>query len=122
MLLHLRSFIIVTMQGSPLREELVTLVTAPNEDEAARIARALVESRLAACVNMVRDIRSVYCWKGNIEDDREVLMIIKTKRSLFEPLMAKVKDLHSYDVPEVIALPIIAGSEEYLGWLRESTQ
>ena len=102
-------------------EEIVVLMTAPNEDEAAGIARALVEARLAACVNMVKNIRSVYSWQGNIEDDTEVLMIAKTRKVLFEALSAKVRELHTYEVPEIIALPIIAGSAEYLKWIREST-
>ena len=105
-----------------LREEIVTFITAPNEDEAAGIARSLVEARLAACVNIVRNIRSIYTWQGNIEDDSEVLMIVKTRKSLFNALSAKVRELHSYDVPEIIALPVTEGSEEYLKWLKESTE
>ena len=102
-------------------QEIVVFMTAPNEDEAAGIARALVEARLAACVNMVKNIRSVYSWQGNIEDEAEVLMIAKTRKDLFEALSEKVRELHSYEVPEIIALPIIAGSAEYLKWIREST-
>lgn len=101
--------------------EIVCYITAPSEDEAVRIAHALVESRLAACANIVMNIRSIYFWKGSIEDDAEVLMIVKTRKSLFHKLSEKVKEMHSYDVPEVIALPIVAGSEDYLNWLREST-
>jgi periplasmic divalent cation tolerance protein len=101
--------------------EIVCYITAPNEAEAANIARALVEDRLAACANIVKSVRSIYAWKGAIEDDAEVLMIVKTQKSLFQKLSEKVKALHSYDVPEIIALPIIDGSEEYLQWLREST-
>lgn len=99
----------------------VVFVTAANEDEGARIARALVERRLAACVNIISPIRSIYSWKGNIEDDREVLMIAKTRAENFPALAATVKELHSYDTPEVIALPITAGSEKYLDWLSENT-
>jgi len=102
-------------------EEIVVYITAPHEDEAAKIAQALVESRLAACVNIVKDIRSIYSWKGTVEDDSEVLMIVKTRKALFDTLLNTVMDLHSYDVPEVIALPIIDGSANYLTWLREST-
>ena len=103
------------------REEIVVLVTAPKEEEAAGIARALVEAKLAACVNIINNVRSIYSWQGNVEDDSELLMIIKTRKSLFDELSAKVRELHSYDVPEIIALPITAGSEEYLKWLNEST-
>ena len=103
------------------REEIVCFITAPSEDEAAKIARSLVEAKLAACVNVVKNIRSIYSWQGNIEDDAEVLMVAKTRKSLFKELSAKVKDLHSYDVPEVIALPVVDGSEDYLNWLRDAT-
>lgn len=102
-------------------ENIIVFITASNEDEAARIARALVEARLAACVNLIRNIRSVYSWQGKIEDEAEVLMIAKTRRSLFDALSKKVKELHSYTVPEIIALPIVAGSADYLNWLKEVT-
>jgi len=101
--------------------EIVCYITAPTEDEAVGIGRALVESRLAACANIVKNIRSIYLWKGAVEDDTEVLMIVKTRKSLFDKLSEKVKEMHSYDVPEVIALPIVHGSEDYLEWLRAST-
>ena len=102
-------------------KEIVVFITASNEDEAAKISRAVVEARLAACVNIVKDIRSIYSWQGKIEDEKEVLMILKTQKTLFDSLMKKVKELHSYTVPEIIALPITSGSEEYLKWLREVT-
>ncbi len=101
--------------------EIVVYITAPNEEEAAKIAYALVEGKLAACVNIVKNIRSIYSWQGKIEDEAEVLMIVKTKKSLFNSLSAKVKELHSYTVPEVIALPIIDGIEDYLKWLSDVT-
>jgi periplasmic divalent cation tolerance protein len=101
--------------------EIVVFITASNEDEAAKISRALVEARLAACVNIVKDIRSIYSWQGKIEDEKEVLMILKTQKFLLDSLMKKVKELHSYTVPEIIALPIADGSAEYLKWLREVT-
>lgn len=102
-------------------EALVVYVTAPSEEEAARIARTLVEERLAGCVNIVRDVRSIYRWQGAIEDDREVLMILKTRRELFDVLKRRVKELHSYTVPEVIALPVEGGLDDYLKWLHEAT-
>ena len=98
--------------------EIVVLITAPNEDEAAKIARTLVEARLAACVSIVKSIRSIYRWEDKIEDDAEVLMIAKTQKDLFNALAKKVKELHPYTVPEIIALPIVEGSEEYLKWLK----
>ena len=112
----------IKAMSEPARtEEIVVFVTAPGEEEAAKIARALVEAKLAACVNIISNIRSIYTWQGNIEDDSELLLIIKTRKSLFDDLSAKVRDLHSYDLPEVIALPIVAGSKEYLKWIGEST-
>jgi periplasmic divalent cation tolerance protein len=102
-------------------EALVVYITASSEDEAARIAKALVEAKLAGCVNIVREIRSIYSWQGKIEDEKEVLMIVKTRLKLFNALTAKVLDMHSYSVPEIIAVPIVDGSEEYLKWLKEVT-
>lgn len=104
------------------QNEIVVFITAPNEDEAAEIAKALVKSKLAACVNIIKDVRSIYSWRGNLEDDSEVLMIVKTQKKLFSALSDKTKELHSYDVPEIIALPIADGSEDYLKWLRKSTE
>ncbi len=101
--------------------DIVVFITAPNEDEAAKISKALVEARLAGCVNIIKNIRSIYSWQGKIEDEKEVLMIVKTQKPLFDSLMKKVEELHSYKVPEIIALPIVDGSVEYLKWLREVT-
>ena len=98
----------------------VVLVTAGSEDEAAKIARALVDERLAACVNIVPGARSIYRWRGAVEDEREVLMIIKTAAAALDALEARVRELHSYEVPEVLALPVDKGSGPYLDWLGES--
>ena len=102
-------------------DEIVVFITASSEDEAAKIAKALVEAKLAGCVNIVKDIRSIYSWQGKIEDEQEVLMIAKTQKRHFGNLSAKVKELHTYTVPEIIALPVIEGSEDYLTWLKEVT-
>ena len=102
-------------------ENIVVFITASNEDEAANIARALVEGRFAACVNIVRNLRSIYSWQGKVEDESEVLMLVKTQKKLFHSLSQKVRELHSYSVPEIIALPIVEGSEDYLKWLKEVT-
>lgn len=99
----------------------MVFITASNEDEAARVAGDIVSSRLAACVNIVKGIRSVYRWQGKIEDEGEVLMIIKTRRDLFGALKKRVKELHSYSVPEIVAIPVVEGSEEYLRWIKEET-
>ncbi len=102
-------------------KEVVVFITAPNENEAAEIARTLVESRLAACVNIVNNIRSIYLWQGNIEDESEVLMVVKTRKELFSALADKVKELHTYEVPEIIALPVVDGHQDYLKWIHDST-
>jgi periplasmic divalent cation tolerance protein len=103
-------------------ESIVVLVTCGSEDEAVKIARALVEERLAACVNLVSPIRSIYRWEGKIWDEREWLLVIKTQKPRFEELGKRVKSLHSYSVPEIIGLPIVEGSLAYLDWIRENTK
>jgi len=102
-------------------EYCVILVTAPSEGIAAEIAKTIVEERLAACANIVGGVRSLYRWQGKVEDEAEVLMVIKTRRTLFEQLAGRVKSLHPYSVPEVIALPIIEGLADYTNWIRETT-
>ena len=102
-----------------MTEYIVIFITAPDEDVAQRIARALVEEKLAGCVNIIKDIRSIYFWQGRVEDEPEVLMVVKTKRELFNKLKDRVKSVHPYSVPEIIAMPIIEGSEDYLKWLDE---
>ena len=104
-----------------MTDYMVVYVTAP-EKEAAALARTLVEERLAACVNLVPGIRSIYRWQGKIEDDPEVLCIMKTQFHLFEALRDRVRALHSYEVAEIIALPIIAGNQPYLDWIKENTR
>lgn len=96
----------------------VVLVTTASEQEAEAIASTLVEQRLAACVACL-PVRSVYRWQGQICRDQEWQLIIKTDLKRFEPLRAKIQDLHSYDVPEIIALPIVAGESAYLDWIAE---
>jgi periplasmic divalent cation tolerance protein len=100
---------------------IVVYVTAP-EDEAVDLAKTLVEERLVACVNIVPGLRSIYWWRGEIEDEAEVLCIMKTRSNLFESLRDRVRELHSYEVEEIIALPIMAGNPEYLDWIKENTQ
>lgn len=100
----------------------VVLVTCGSEEEALKIANALVEDHLAACVNLVSPIRSIYRWEGKIWDEKEWLLVIKTRKSRFEELEKKVKSLHSYAVPEIISLPIEEGSSSYLNWVGENTK
>lgn len=104
-----------------MSNEFVVFITVSNKDEAARIAEALVSERLAACVNIVGQIESVYRWEGKVTRDNEVLMIIKTTDERYDELERRVKELHSYTLPEVIAFRINRGSEDYLNWLRDST-
>lgn len=103
-------------------EHLVVFVTTPSEEEATKISKVLVEEKLAACINIVRNIRSIYSWQGKIEDESEALMIIKTKYELYEELEKRIKELHSYTVPEIIAVKIKKGSESYINWLNEVTK
>ena len=103
-------------------EFVVVLVTASSADEAVQIGRALVEDRLAACANVVGPIRSIYRWEGAVEDAAEHLLVIKARAADFAALEALVRELHSYDVPEVIALPLRAGSAPYLAWLGDATR
>ncbi len=101
---------------------LVVYVTAPAGNKAAAIARTLVRSRLAACVNIVRGVRSLYRWEGRLCDDREDLLVIKTTRAAFERLRAKVLSIHPYSCPEVIALPVLAGHRAYLDWVAKEVR
>ncbi len=99
----------------------VVLVTCNSVQEGRKIGRTLVEERLAACVNILQTpIESIYRWKGSVDTAKEYLLIIKTSRSRLKALEAAVKRLHSYDVPEIIALPIEKGSRDYLAWLSKS--
>jgi len=101
----------------------VVLVTAPAQgDAAAKIARTLVEERLAACVNRVPGLVSTYWWQGKIEEDEEVLLVIKTSEEKLEALLKRVPELHPYSVPEVLALPVAAGHGPYLEWLFAETK
>ena len=95
------------------------LCTCSGVDEAERIAKALVEERLAACVNILPEIRSIYRWQGAIESSAEVLLVIKTVRERFDGLAARIRELHSYETPEIVALEIVVGDEKYVNWLRE---
>ena len=105
-----------------MSESIVVFVTCGSEEEALKIANALVEEPLAACVNLVSPIRSIYRWEGKIWDEKEWLLIIKTQKQRFDELEKKVKSLHSYSVPEIIGLPITEGSLAYLNWIKENTK
>lgn len=97
----------------------VALVTAPDAETGARIGRALVEERLAACVNVVPGVRSIFRWEGAVQDEGEVLLVVKTAPERGEALAARVRELHPDDVPEVVLLPVTGGSAPYLDWVRQ---
>jgi periplasmic divalent cation tolerance protein len=99
----------------------IVLITTSSYDEAHKIADALVVQRKAACVNIVPKVNSLFRWKGKIEEAEESLMVVKTRAKLFPEVMDLVKSIHSYEVPEVIALPILQGNPDYLAWLNEET-
>lgn len=100
---------------------IMVLMTAPNGDVAAQIARPLVEEGLVACVNIVPGLRSMYRWEGKLCDEAEVLCLCKTRASLFEMVRDRIASLHPYSVPEIIAVPLVQGSTAYLDWVAQST-
>lgn len=99
---------------------IVVLITASSQGEAYAIGKALVEGRLAACVNLVPGLQSLFWWQGRIDEQTEALLVVKTRSDLLPSLIEAVKRLHSYSVPEIIALPILGGAPDYLSWLDES--
>lgn len=99
----------------------VIMVTASGQEEGVKIARTLVEEKIVACVNLVDGVRSVFRWKGKVEEESECLLIIKTRGQQVPAVIQRVKALHSYDVPEVIVLPILDGNPSYLQWIDEVT-
>jgi periplasmic divalent cation tolerance protein len=103
-------------------DEIVVLMTVSSEGEATRISQVLVEKGLAACVNIIPGVRSIFLWDGNMTEAQEFLLLAKTVRQTFDQLSYVVKANHSYNVPEIIALPIQHGSEEYLSWIRDMTK
>lgn len=100
-----------------MSDALVVLMMAGSQEEAQKIAAALVREMLAACVNVVPGVSSVYWWEGQVQQDEEWLLIAKTRRDVLDDLVRRVQALHSYDVPEIIALPLVGGSQAYLTWI-----
>ena len=100
-----------------MTDKIVVLSTCDSEESAGRLARHLVEQRLAACVNILPAARSIYRWKDKTEQADEFLLVIKSRRDLFTALRAEIEKIHTYEVPEVVALPVVDGAEAYLGWL-----
>lgn len=103
-------------------DAIVVLVTTSSEEEAKKIARVLVEQGLVACVNILPQLKSIFQWEGKISEEEECLMILKTRMSLFKALEKRINTQHSYDVPEIIALPIIEGAQSYLSWVQDMTR
>lgn len=101
---------------------IVIFITTPNQKEAEKIANALLAEKLAACANIVDGVHSLFWWQGKIDSSNEALLMVKTKSALLQEIIHRAKELHSYDVPEIIALPIISGSQEYLSWISESVK
>jgi periplasmic divalent cation tolerance protein len=103
-------------------EYIIALITAPTRETGQQLTDMLIEKKLAACVNMISPVHSCYLWKGKSYQEDEVLLVVKTQAKLFEhELVPAVKDMHPYDVPEIIALPILMGSQSYLDWIGETT-
>lgn len=100
---------------------IIVFITAKDQEQADKIAEKLVTDKLVACANVVPGIRSIFRWEGKLDRAEEVLLILKSRRRHFSAIVKAVKALHSYDVPEVIAMPIIEGNKDYLDWLTEST-
>jgi len=98
-------------------DQIVVFMTAPNADEATQIAEMLVERKLAACVQILPPMTSIYVWKGEVQRESEILLVAKSTRAKFDDLEEAVRAIHSYETPEIIALPIVAGSQSYLSWL-----
>lgn len=101
-------------------EHIVVFCTVPDKEKGAELGRQVVEERLAACVNLLDGLRSLYWWQGEVCDDPEALMVIKTRADGFEALRERLVDLHPYDTPEVVALPIVRGHPAYLAWIDDS--
>ncbi|XP_052189388.1 protein CutA, chloroplastic [Diospyros lotus] len=117
-----RSYSVRMEASSQTVPSIVVYVTVPNKDSGKKLAESLVKEKLAACVNRVPGIESVYQWQGEVQTDSEELLIIKTRESLLDALKEHVKANHEYEVPEVIAMPIIGGSIPYLEWIKNSTR
>jgi periplasmic divalent cation tolerance protein len=125
-LLYLRvtscATIVPLPKGGAVTDKVVIMVTAASRRECRKIARHLVDKKLAACVNITQPIESVYRWEGKIADEKEYLMLIKSTRELFPEIKLAISGLHSYHTPEIICLPIIEGSRDYLQWISDSVK
>jgi periplasmic divalent cation tolerance protein len=101
---------------------ILVISTVPNEEEGKAIAEKLVTERLAACVNLSSSVQSLYRWQGSISTDSEFMLFIKTRNDLYSKLEQRIRELHSYDVPEIIGIPVCQGSQSYLEWIKKETK
>ena len=104
-----------------MSEKIIVFSNCGSQEEARRVARALVDTRVCACVNIIPGIQSIYRWQGSIQEEAEWMLIIKTTRELFDRLSAELRKNHSYEIPEVIAIPIVEGNPDYLKWIDRET-
>ena len=104
-----------------MNEYIVIFCTVPSKDDGSRIGNALVKNKLAACVNIIGGLTSIYEWKGELCNDEECQMIIKSRKEKFKAIKKEIVSLHPYELPEIISLPIIDGLEPYLDWIKENT-
>ena len=109
------------MTSKSMEDYILVLNTCNSDEIASKIAETLVSKKLAACVNIVNSIESVYQWQGKIERDKELLLIIKTRKPLFSQLKQEIQEMHDYELPEIIAVPIEAGEKNYLNWIKSAT-
>ena len=111
------------MSPTALTQEVVTLLTAaPGMEEAQRIARALVSERLAACANIIPEVSSIYWWEGQVQDEQEAMLIIKTTPAQVDALEARLVELHPYDVPELLSIPVTGGHPPYIAWVGSEVE
>ncbi|ACQ94409.1 CutA1 divalent ion tolerance protein [Tolumonas auensis DSM 9187] len=104
-----------------MSDAIVVLCTCPDNTCARALAQTLLNEKLAACVNLIPQVTSLYCWQGKMEESQEVLLVIKSRRTLFGVLQQRIQTLHPYEVPEILAMPVLNGSPAYLQWLQEQT-
>ena len=109
------------MAEKTMDDYIIVFNTCDSAENAASIAEMLVSKNLAACVNMVNNIESVYQWQGKIEQNKEILLIIKTRQSLFAQVQNAIQEMHDYELPEIIAVPICSGEQNYLNWIQSAT-
>ena len=104
-----------------MSDAIVVLCTCPDDTCARALAQTLLNEKLAACVNIIPQVTSLYCWQGKMEESQEVQLVIKSRRTLFGVLQQRIQTLHPYEVPEILAMPVLNGSPAYLQWLQEQT-